>query len=119
MENFGKDAQITALINNWSPYYIQRVKAAMDGSWKSGDVWAGLGSGMLSIGAYGPSVTADAKAAADAVKDKIAKGEFHPFSGPLKKQDGTEFLKAGETIKDGDLAGMNFYVQGIEGTLPK
>ncbi len=119
MENFGKDAQITALINNWAPYYIQRVKAAMDGSWKSGDVWAGLGTGMLSIGAYGPKVTAEAKAAADAVKDKIAKGEFHPFSGPLKKQDGSEFLKTGETIKDGDLAGMNFYVQGIDGTLPK
>jgi basic membrane protein A and related proteins len=119
MANFGKDAQITALINNWGPYYVQRVKAAMDGTWKSGDVWGGLNSGMLSIGTYGPAVTADAKAAAEAAKDKIAKGTFHPFSGPLKKQDGSDFLKDGETIKDGDLAGMNFYVQGIDGTLPK
>ena len=119
MATFGQAAQITALVNNWSPYYIQRVKAAMDGSWKSGDVWAGIGSGMLSVAAYGPSVPADAAAAANAVKDKIAKGEFHPFSGPLNKQDGSAFLKAGETIKDGDLAGMNFYVQGIDGALPK
>jgi simple sugar transport system substrate-binding protein len=119
MAAFGKDAQLTALVNNWAPYYVQRVKAAMDGSWKSGDVWAGLGNGMLQIASYGPGVSAAAKAAADAVKDKIAKGEFHPFNGPLKKQDGTEFLKAGEKIKDGDLAGMNFYVQGIEGNLPK
>jgi len=24
------------------PYYIERVKAALDGSWKAGDVWGGL-----------------------------------------------------------------------------
>ena len=119
MEAFGKNAQLTAIVNNWSPYYIKRVKEVMDGSWKSGDVWAGLSSGMLSLAAYGPAASADAKAAADAAKAKIAGGTFHVFSGPLKKQDGSEFLKAGETIKDGDLAGMNFYVEGIDGTLPK
>ncbi len=119
MSNFGKNAVLTSLVNNWTPYYIERVKAAMDGSWKSGDVWKGIGSGMLQIPAYGPAVSAEAKALADAAKDKIAKGELHPFTGPLKKQDGTEFLKAGEKIADKDLAGMAFYVEGIEGALPK
>ena len=37
----------------------------------------------------------------------------------MKKQDGTPFLKDGEVIADADLAGMNFYVEGLEGTLPK
>lgn len=119
MASFGKNAVLTSLVNNWTPYYIERVKAAMDGSWKSGDTWKGIGGGMLTISAYGPGVSAEAKALADAAKDKIAKGELHVFTGPLKKQDGTEFLKAGEKIADKDLSGMNFYVQGIEGALPK
>lgn len=119
MSAFGKNAVLTSLVNNWAPYYIERVKAVMDGSWKSGDVWKGIGSGMLQIPAYGPGVSAEAKALADAAKDKIAKGELHPFTGPLKKQDGTEFLKAGEKIADKDLAGMAFYVEGIDGALPK
>jgi basic membrane protein A and related proteins len=119
MAAFGPTAQITALVNNWAPYYIARVKAAMDGSWKSGDVWGGLASGMLTIAPYGKKVPADVAALADAAKDKITKGEFHPFTGPLKKQDGTEFLKAGEKISDKDLSGMNFYVEGVDGSLPK
>lgn len=119
MSAFGKNAVLTSLVNNWTPYYVERVKAVMDGSWKSGDVWKGIGSGMLVIPPYGPGVSAEAKALADAAKDKIAKGELHPFTGPLKKQDGTEFLKAGEKIADKDLSGMSFYVEGIDGALPK
>lgn len=119
MKAFGPNAALTSLVNNWAPYYIRRVKEVMDGTWKSGDVWAGLDSGMLTIAAYGPAVSPEAKAAADAARERISKGEFHPFTGPLKKQDGSEFLKAGEKIADKDLAGMNFYVEGIEGNLPK
>ena len=119
MSPFGKTAVLTSLVNNWSPYYIRRVKEVMDGSWKSGDVWAGIGQGMLTISDYGPAVSADAKTAADAAKAKIASGELHVFTGPMKKQDGSAFLPVGEKIKDGDLAGMSFYIEGIEGALPK
>jgi basic membrane protein A and related proteins len=119
MKAFAPNAILTSIVNNWNGYYIARVKAAMEGTWKSGDVWGGFSSGMLSLPSYGPSVSAEAKALADAAKDKISKGELHPFTGPLKKQDGTEFLKAGEKVADKDLSGMNFYVEGIDGALPK
>jgi simple sugar transport system substrate-binding protein len=119
MSAFGQNAQVTALVNNWAPYYISRVKAVMDGTWKTGNVWGGLSSGMLTIAPYGKKVPADVAALADAAKAKIAKGELHPFTGPLKKQGGAEFLKAGEKISDKDLSAMNFYVEGIDGTLPK
>ena len=119
MKAFGPNAVLTSIVDNWNGYYIGRVKAVLDGSWKSGDVWGGFNTGMLAMGAYGPGVSADSKALADAAKDKISKGEFHPFTGPLKKQDGSDFLKAGEKIADKDLAGMNFYVEGIDGALPK
>jgi simple sugar transport system substrate-binding protein len=119
MSAFGPNAQVTALVNNWAPYYISRVKAVMDGTWKTGNVWGGLSSGMLTIAPYGKKVPADVAALADAAKAKIAKGELQPFTGPLKKQGGAEFLKAGEKISDKDLSAMNFYVEGIDGTLPK
>ena len=31
MIKFGPHAQLTALVDNWAPYYVSRVKAAMDG----------------------------------------------------------------------------------------
>jgi basic membrane protein A and related proteins len=119
MKAFGPNAILTSLVDDWNGYYIGRVKAVVDGSWKSHDVWGGLNTGMLALPAYGPGVSADAKALADAAKAKIMSGELHPFTGPMKKQDGTEFLKAGEKMADKDLAGMNFYVEGIDGVLPK
>ena len=50
--------------------------------------------------------------------DAIAAGDYHPFTGPLNKQDGTAWLAEGETADDGTLLGMNFYVEGLEGDVP-
>ncbi len=119
MHAFGKNAQLTALVNNWAPYYISRVKAAMDGSWKSTDTWGGINSGMLNFAKWNDKIPQDVVKLAESIRAKISSGELHPFTGPMKKQDGTEFLKAGQKIADKDLAGMNFYVEGIEGSLPK
>ena len=119
MKAFGPKAQLTAIVDDWTPYYIQRVKAVLDGSWKSTDVWGGLNSGMLKMAAWNEKIPADVVKLAEDASAKIQSGAFHPFTGPLNKQDGTPFLKAGEVISDGDLAGMNFYVEGVDGTLPK
>jgi basic membrane protein A len=119
MKPFGPNAQLTALVDDWVPYYVERVKAVMDGTWKSGDVWGGLKTGMLKMAPYGDKIPADVLELAKGTDAKIQSGAFHPFTGPLKKQDGTAFLKDKEVISDEDLAGMNFYVEGIEGALPK
>lgn len=119
MKAFGPKAQLTALVNNWGPYYVARVKAVMDGTWKSTDTWGGIGSGMLNIAPLNARVPDDVKKMAMKVRDDIASGKMHPFTGPLKKQDGSMFLKDGEKISDKALSGMNFYVQGIDGSLPK
>ena len=48
----------------------------------------------------------------------IADGSYHPFTGPLNKQDGSVWLAEGATPTDEELKGMNFYVEGIEGEIP-
>ncbi|MCW9033838.1 MAG: BMP family ABC transporter substrate-binding protein [Rhodospirillales bacterium] len=119
MHSFGPDAQLTSLIDSWNPYYIKRVKEAMEGTWKSEDVWGGINSGMLSFPEMNKVVPAEVAAEFKTTVDAISAGKFHPFTGPLKKQDGTPFLADGEVITDGVLASMNFYIEGVEGSLPK
>jgi simple sugar transport system substrate-binding protein len=119
MKQFGPNAQLTALVDDWAPYYIERVKAVMDGSWTSTDVWGGLANGMLTMSPYSDKIPADVVALAKETEEKIKSGEFHPFTGPLNKQDGSQFLGEGEVISDEVLLGMNFYVEGIEGSLPQ
>ena len=111
--------RVSSIIDNSAPYYIARVQAVMDGTWTSVDTWDGIGPGMVKIGEISSAVPEEVKAEALALKEAIASGAYHPFTGPLNKQDGTPWLAEGETADDGTLAGMNFYVEGLTGDIPQ
>lgn len=119
MIKFGPNAQLTSIIDNWGPYYVARVKAVMDGTWESQDTWDGFAPGMVEMSAFSKRIPEDVRAMATKARDDIAAGKLHPFTGPINKQDGSPWLAAGETASDGDLVGMNFYIEGVEGSLPK
>ncbi|MFY0310501.1 BMP family ABC transporter substrate-binding protein [Leisingera sp. D0M16] len=119
MAEYAPKPRISSIIDNWAPYYVARTQAVMDGTWESVDTWDGIGAGMVGIGEITDAVPAEVKAEAEALIAKIADGSYHPFTGPLKKQDGSDWLAEGETADDGTLAGMNFYVEGLEGDIPQ
>ena len=120
MSGFAPKAHLTSIVDNWDGYYVTRVKAVMDGSWTSMDTWGGLATGMVEMAPYNtealaPEIIADAKATAKGIAD----GTIQPFAGPIRDQSGAERVAAGSTLADKDLLGMNWYVEGIEGDLPK
>ena len=119
MKAFAPTKQLTSIIDNWDAYYIARVKAAMDGSWESGDTWGGIKSGMVEMAPYGDAVPEDVRKLADSVKDSIVDGSFKPFQGPIKNQKGELVVKEGAELDDGILAKLNWYVEGVEGSIPK
>lgn len=117
MIKFAPKAQLTAIIDDWSAYYIARTKAVLDGTWTSGDTWGGMNAKMVGMADY-TNMPDDVKAMAMDTQAKITSGAFHPFTGPIYKQDGTLAVEAGKTLDDGALAGMNWYVKGIDDKLP-
>lgn len=119
MAAFKPNPRVSAIIDNWAPYYIERVGAVLDGTWESKATWAGIGDGEVEIGEITEAVPAEVKAEAEALKEKIASGEYHPFTGPLNKADGSAWLAEGQTATDEELAGMNFFVEGITATIPQ
>ncbi len=119
MKAFAPKAQLTAIVDDWSQYYISRVKAAMDGTWSSVDTWDGLKQGMVKMAPYGDAVPADVRKLADGIKQSIIDGSFHSFQGPIKNQKGELVVKEGEVISDKELVGLSWYVEGVEGSIPK
>lgn len=113
----GPETQLTAIIDSWGPYYVKRIEAAMDGSWETQSSWDGLAEGILTMAPY-TNMPDDVKAMAEATEAAIISGELKPFTGPIKKQDGSEWLAAGESADDGTLLGLGFFVQGVDGELP-
>ena len=90
----------------------------MEGTWEQADTWDGIGPGMVEIGEMTDAIPAEIQASAQAMIDAIAVGEYHPFTGPINRQDGTAWLADGEVADDGTLAGMDFYVEGITSDIP-
>lgn len=117
MIKFAPNAQLTSLTDEWGPYYISRVQAALDGTWKPDNVWLGIKDGAVKLAPF-TNMPDDVKAMAEATTKKIADG-WNPFTGPVAKQDGTPWLKDGEVADDGTLLGMNFYVKGVDDKLPQ
>ncbi|WP_171239048.1 BMP family ABC transporter substrate-binding protein [Ruegeria sp. HKCCA5763] len=119
MSEYAPFPRVSSIIDDWAPYYIARTQAVMDGTWESANTWDGIREGMVAIGEISDAVPADVKEEALALKAAMAAGEYHPFTGPLKRQDGSDWLTEGEVADDGTLAGMNFYVEGLEGEIPQ
>ena len=68
------DAQLTAIVDNWAPYYIERTQAVLDGTWKSGDTWGGLGTKMVVMAPF-TNMPDDVKTMAEATR-----GDHRPAS---------------------------------------
>ncbi len=119
MSTFGGKAHLAASVLHWETIYTLTLEQVKAGTWKSGDLWYGVKEGAVNIESFGPAVPAPVKALAEERRDAIKAGKLHPFTGPLKDQSGKEFLAAGATYGDGDLKKMNFYVEGVEGNVPK
>jgi simple sugar transport system substrate-binding protein len=116
--DFCPDAHLTAIIDEWGPYYVERAKALADGTWESTDTWKGLDSGMVEMAPY-RNMHPDTKFEAIALQNALTKGEVHSFEGPIYNQAGELMVPEGEVAPDGMLLGMNWYVKGIEGTVPQ
>ncbi|MGR3492710.1 MAG: BMP family ABC transporter substrate-binding protein, partial [Shimia sp.] len=118
MAQFKPSPRVTSIIDNWAPYYIERTRAVMDGTWEQVDTWDGMDTGMVLMGEMTDAIPEDVRMEAQALMDQIAAGEYNVFTGPINKQDGSVFLAEGEEADDGMKATMDFYIEGLTGDIP-
>ena len=114
---FAPKAQLTATIDNWSPYYIQKVQDVMDGTWKSGDYFGHMKDGVVGMAPF-TNMPDTVKVFAQKIKDGITNGKYFAFTGPIKDNTGKLQLKDGEIADDAHLNGMMYYVEGIDAKVP-
>ena len=119
MSKYGPRAHLTAVTHQWGDFYTRITREVLDGTWKSRDVWGGIKAGMVSLAPINPLVPRDLVALVEEKEDAIRNGGFHPFQGPVKDQEGKVRIAAGTTISDDDLLKMQWYVQGVQGKLPR
>ncbi len=115
-QSFAPKSWLTAAVYDWGPYYLRRVKAAMDDTWKSGFYYGNIKDGFTDLAPFGPKVSEETKAAIAAKKKAIVNGSFYEFTGPLQDQGGKIRVAAGKKLTVEDLYAMNWLVKGVIGS---
>jgi basic membrane protein A and related proteins len=118
MINFGPQTQLTAVIDNWVPYYTRRVQEELDGKWTSQDTWGGLASQMVLMAPY-TNMPDAVKALAMETETALKAGTLQPFACPISDRDGNSIeFQDGNHVSDLQVRSMNFYVKGIGEKIP-
>lgn len=138
---FGKSACVSGQLVDWTPLYEDILLRVRLGAWSSDDRWWMLREGAALLGAdkatpVNPAHEAALKAAMvdDPVHGKLSVYDlvmkrraemseptvlFDPFTGPVRDAAGTTRLKPGERGSRDLLWSMDWFVEGVTGTIPR
>lgn len=123
MASAAPKGHLTSVIFNWEAYYVPLLEKIKAGNWKSGGLplvgFEAGDVGLADITPLGASVPDDLKKKIMDTRQAMIDGSFHPYAGPVKKQSGEEVVAAGATLDEGGLWGMNYFVEGVTGTMPE
>lgn len=118
MKRAAPTALLGAVIHIWDDYYAGRIQAVLDGTWKPQSVWGGAPEHMVALVDIAQSTPKAVQDDIAATYEKMAKREFHPFTGPVVSNEGKEMLAKGAVATDEQLLTMNYLVKGVAGKLP-
>src|SRR5690349_7718593 len=122
-KKFAPKQWLTASVYNWGLYYLRRVQAAMNGTWKPGFYYGSIKDGFTKLAPYGPKVSAKTKALIAARERQMETGKFNEFCGPVKDQSGKVRIPKGTCWDPKTKAGisalysMQWLVQGVIGSV--
>ena len=119
MSAYAPKAHLGSAVTLWGPYYIEATRQALNGSWKGGTgAWWGVKEGAIDLVSIAEDVPTDTKTRVAEIKKGLADGSFAIWKGPITDNTGKVQVTGGVTASDRFLAGMNFYVRGVEGRVP-
>jgi basic membrane protein A len=117
-ESFPK-SWLTGVCWDWGPAYLKIVNDLRNGTWKPSSQFYGMKDGCLKLASFGSAVPSSVQTEALLADLRIKDGKLSVFKAPLKDRDGKERLASGQTASPKWLSEMNWFVAGVEGTLPK
>jgi simple sugar transport system substrate-binding protein len=119
MTAYGPKAHLGSVVNNWGPYYVRTTKEVLEGTWQGGMTsWWGVKEGAVDLVSLAPDVPNEVKSRVNGVKKRLSEGSFAIWTGPIMDNTGNVRLPEDLVANDRFLAGMNFFVKGVEGKVP-
>ena len=119
MSAAGPKGHLTSVLFHWDKYYTPLIKEVAAGNWNSkGLPLSGMELGAVDLSPLNDAIPQDIQQKIDDTRVAMANGTFHAYAGPVKKQNGEVVVADGAVMDDGGLWGMNYFVEGVIGTMP-
>jgi len=110
---------LTGAYLDFGPFYVKITKSVIDHTWKTCAVTNCMQEGFTKLSLFGRAVPSEMCKQALVLEQNIKSGKFVIFKGPLKDRDGKKHLTAGQVADPKWLANIDFFVPGVDGSLPK
>jgi basic membrane lipoprotein Med (substrate-binding protein (PBP1-ABC) superfamily) len=99
---FGPEAYVGSIIQDWTPFFTAEVGKLLDGTWTGNrHEWITLGEGF-DIDAWGDNIPADVQAEVNARRAQIIDGSLNVFEGPIVGASGEVLVEEGVVPDDYD-----------------
>ena len=109
---------LTSIVFYWDKMLVPTVKQIEAGTWTSGGTSLyGIKDGMLDLTMPVRNVPPATEQKIDSVRQDIIAGKFSPFNGPIKAQDGSVKVAAGQEMAPGDMWKMDYLVDNVQGSI--
>lgn len=113
MRRFGPNAYVSSVMLDFAPFYIEQVRARLNGTWKAAGNFLTMAHGV-DRDIWGQTVPENVRTQADAMRDRILAG-YSPFQGPIRDNNGAIRIPAGATMNDMAIYQWDWGVQGMTG----
>ena len=115
---FAPESFLTGPSYQWGVYYVEAAQAVRDGTWDNIPYWGSMADGFIDLVDFGPAVPDDLAEMVNARRAEIEAGNFDVFVGPIVDHEGNLQVPDGEPASLDHIWGVDYVLDGIEGTLP-
>jgi basic membrane protein A len=115
VRRYGPKSYVSSVVCDWRKFYVEQVGKRLAGAWNGKEQILLPLAGGIDRDAWGESVPANVRTAADAVRTKMLKDGFDPFVGEIKDAAGKVKVAKGAKMDDVEIYNWNWAVEGVTG----
>ena len=124
-KNGNEIENLASPIWHWGKYYEKIIRQILSGSWDSGlakkeqalNYWWGMSAEVIDV-VYANRTPEGTKHLLTLLKKAICRGEFHPFEGVLKDQEGIVRCADGQVLQPEQIVTMDWLAENVVGRIP-
>ena len=123
----GISFRIAAPVWNWGSLYADMVHSILIGAWKNDgnqnetqalNYFWGMSSGAIDV-ACSDRLPSGTRKLVKMVQEKITKGEFNPFTGVIRAQDGTYIAESDVVLDPNQILQADWLLDNVIGRIPQ